>query len=130
MRNERHSLVATSQGIDTSESNSAGRLQMHVLAAVAEFEREVIKERITAGIAAAREHGTKSGNPFGRPRTLHRHTAAAAKLMRRGIAGRRIATELKIPAGPVFAVMRAVRDGAGVEPVFAGQNAKESPLVA
>src|SRR3989442_15343287 len=30
-------LVASSQGIDTSESNPAGRLQMHVLAAVAEF---------------------------------------------------------------------------------------------
>jgi DNA invertase Pin-like site-specific DNA recombinase len=42
-------LVATSQGIDTSESNPAGRLQMHVLAAVVEFERSVIRERINAG---------------------------------------------------------------------------------
>ena len=53
-------LVATSQGIDTSESNPAGRLQMHVLAAVAEFERSVIRERINAGLAAARERGTNS----------------------------------------------------------------------
>src|SRR4030095_4672547 len=54
---ERHgtALVASSQGIDTSESNPAGRLQMHVLAAVAEFERSVIVERINAGLAAARE---------------------------------------------------------------------------
>ena len=32
-------LIATSQGIDTSETNPAGELQMHVLAAVAQFER-------------------------------------------------------------------------------------------
>ena len=50
-------LVASSQGIDTNESNPAGRLQMHVLAAVAEFERSVIVERINAGLAAARERG-------------------------------------------------------------------------
>src|SRR5436190_16421560 len=69
-------LVATSQGIDTSESNPAGRLQMHVLAAVAQFERSVIRERINAGLAAARERGTI----LGRPRTLHRHTGPVAKL--------------------------------------------------
>jgi len=31
---------------------------MHVLAPVAEFERSVIRERINAGLAAARERGT------------------------------------------------------------------------
>jgi DNA invertase Pin-like site-specific DNA recombinase len=72
-------LVASSQGIDTSETNPAGKLQMHVLAAVAEFERSVIAERVKAGIAAARERGVV----FGRPRTLDRHAAAAAKLLNR-----------------------------------------------
>src|SRR4026208_2572886 len=78
---ERHgtALVATSQGIDTSSSNPAGRLQMHVLAAVAEFERSVIVERINAGLAAARERGVK----LGRPRTLDGHKAAVARLSRR-----------------------------------------------
>ncbi len=103
------SLVATSQGIDTSESNPAGRLQMHVLAAVAEFERSVIRERINAGLAAAKEHGTRSGKPFGRPRKLHRHKAAVAKLMDRGMSGRKIAAKLNIPAGSVFAVMRQAK---------------------
>src|SRR5438876_6328251 len=63
LETHRTALVATSQGIDTTESNPAGRLQMHVLAAVAEFEREILKERVIAGIAAAREHGTKTGKP-------------------------------------------------------------------
>jgi DNA invertase Pin-like site-specific DNA recombinase len=99
------SLVATSQGIDTSESNPAGRLQMHVLAAVAEFERSVIRERINAGLAAARDRGAT----LGRPRKLDKHRNAVAKLMRRGLSGRKIAAELNIPAGSVFAVMRAAK---------------------
>src|SRR5437773_1532737 len=104
---ERHgtALVASSQGIDTSESNPAGRLQMHVLAAVAEFERSVIRERINAGLAAARERGTI----LGRPRTLHRYTSAVAKLSRRGLSGRRIAAKLNIPSGSVFAVLKSVK---------------------
>ena len=98
-------LIATSQGIDTSESNPAGRLQMHVLAAVAEFERSVIRERINAGLAAARERGTI----LGRPRTLDRHTSAVAKLSRRGLSGRKIAAKLNIPPGSVFAVLKSVK---------------------
>src|SRR6266849_1887790 len=98
-------LVASSQGIDTSDSNPAGRLQMHVLAAVAEFERSVIVERINAGLAAARERGAK----LGRPRTLDRHVSAAAKLSRRGLSGRKIAAKLNIPAGSVFAVLKNVK---------------------
>jgi DNA invertase Pin-like site-specific DNA recombinase len=35
-------IVATSQGIDTNQDSPAGRLQMHVLMAVAEFERSLI----------------------------------------------------------------------------------------
>jgi DNA invertase Pin-like site-specific DNA recombinase len=100
-------LVATSQGIDTSESNPAGRLQMHVLAAVAEFERSVIRERINAGLAAARERGVK----FGRPRTLHKYITVVTALRRKGTSGRKIARKLKIPAGSVFAILKRARDG-------------------
>jgi DNA invertase Pin-like site-specific DNA recombinase len=104
---ERHgtALVASSQGIDTSESNPAGRLQMHVLAAVAEFERSVIVERINAGLAAARERGAR----LGRPRTLDRHISSVAKLRRRGLSGRKIAAELNIPEGSVFALLKRAK---------------------
>jgi DNA invertase Pin-like site-specific DNA recombinase len=102
----RTALVATSQGIDTSDSNPAGRLQMHVLAAVAEFERSVIKERINAGLAAARDRGAQ----LGRPRTLDRRRAEVGKLMRRGMSGRKIAARLKIPEGSIFTVMRAAKE--------------------
>ena len=104
LKTHRTALVSTSQGIDTTESNSASRLQMNVLLAVAEFERDAIIERINAGLAAARERGTK----LGRPRTLDGRCADVAKLMRRGLSGRKIAAKLHIPVGSIFSVMRSV----------------------
>lgn len=56
-------LVATSQGIDTSRDNPAGRLQMHVLGAVAEFERSLISERTKAGLAVVKASGKQLGHP-------------------------------------------------------------------
>ena len=109
LRRHKTALIVPEQGIDTSEDSSAGELQMNVLAAVAQFERRIIVERIKAGLAAAREHGTKSGKPFGRPRTLYKHRDAVRKLMRRGISGRRIAAKLQIPVGSVFSVMRSAQ---------------------
>ncbi len=53
-----HSL---NDAIDTS--NATGRLLFHVMAAFAEFERNLISERTIAGIEAARERGVLIGRP-------------------------------------------------------------------
>lgn len=52
-------LKALSQGIDTS--TPGGRLFFHVLAAIAEFEHDLIVERTKDGLAAARARGRKGG---------------------------------------------------------------------
>jgi len=65
LETHRVALVCPSQGIDTTDSNPAGRLQMHILAAVAEFERAIIRDRVKAGIAAARKRGKHLGRPKG-----------------------------------------------------------------
>ncbi|MEY2493522.1 MAG: hypothetical protein QOJ45_14 [Verrucomicrobiota bacterium] len=98
-------LIATSQGIDTSEDSPAGRLQMHVLCAVAEFERTLIVERVRAGQAAARAKGVR----FGRPATLVKHEAAIVNLLATGWSCRRIAREKGVPLGSVFSVSRHYR---------------------
>jgi DNA invertase Pin-like site-specific DNA recombinase len=54
-------FVIPGQGIDTSSDNSAAKLQMNILMAVAEFERDIIRERTIAGLAAARARGAKLG---------------------------------------------------------------------
>jgi len=107
LRKHKTALVVPEQGIDTSEDSSAGELQLNVLAAVAQFERRIIVERINAGLAAARERGAK----LGRPRTLDRHVSSVAKLSKRGMSGRKIAAKLNIPAGSVFAVLKKARNG-------------------
>lgn len=56
-------LICTSQGIDTRRDNPCGRLQMNMLAAVAEFERSLIRERTRAGLAVARANGKVLGRP-------------------------------------------------------------------
>lgn len=58
-------LLVPDQGIDTTTSNPAARLQLHVLMAVAEFERAIIRERVKAGIAAAKARGKHLGRPKG-----------------------------------------------------------------
>jgi DNA invertase Pin-like site-specific DNA recombinase len=52
-------LRFTTQGIDTS--TPGGRMVFHMLAALAEFERELIRERTYAGLAAARARGRTGG---------------------------------------------------------------------
>jgi DNA invertase Pin-like site-specific DNA recombinase len=42
-------------------STASGRLLFHILASVAEMERELVKERTIAGLAAAREKGSTGG---------------------------------------------------------------------
>ena len=86
-------LVCVSQGIDTSKDDLVGRLQLNVLLAVAEFERELIQERTRAGLAAARSRGKR----LGRPPSLMQHTAAVFQLRRQGLATREIARRLKLP---------------------------------
>jgi len=54
-------LVVLDQAIDTT--TPAGRLLFNVLGSIAEFERDLIRERTTAGLAAARRRGATLGRP-------------------------------------------------------------------
>lgn len=52
-------FVSLQEGIDAT--TPAGKLQMHILAAIAEFERARIAERVRAGLARARANGRRLG---------------------------------------------------------------------
>ena len=56
-------VVCTSQGIDTRKSNPCGALILSIMAAFAEFERDIIRERTVAGLVAARAAGKVLGQP-------------------------------------------------------------------
>src|SRR3954468_3147814 len=55
------SFVSLAEGIDAT--TPAGKLQMHILAAIAEFERARIAERVRAGLARVRASGRRLGRP-------------------------------------------------------------------
>ena len=48
---------------DIDTTTSGGRLTFHIFGALAQFEREIIRERTRAGVAAARERGRVGGRP-------------------------------------------------------------------
>lgn len=56
-------LIFPGQGVDTSNQNPAGRMQMHMLMVFADFERSMIRERTMAGLAAAKARGKFPGRP-------------------------------------------------------------------
>ena len=57
-------LIAITQGIDTDKSNPTSRLMIHLLAAFAEFEADLIRERVRAGQMSYREtFGTAKQRP-------------------------------------------------------------------
>src|SRR5687768_4496650 len=54
-------FVSLGEGIDCT--TPAGKLQLHILAALAEFERERIRERVLAGLKRAKAQGKRLGRP-------------------------------------------------------------------
>lgn len=54
-------FVSLGEGIDCT--TPAGKLQLHILAALAEFERERLRERVLAGLQRARTQGVRLGRP-------------------------------------------------------------------
>ncbi len=85
-------LVVLDQAIDTS--TPSGRLLFNVLGSIAEFERDLIRERTAAGLAAARRRGKR----LGRPRALASRDARnrARRLRRSGKSIREIARVLGV----------------------------------
>jgi len=70
----------------------SGRALAGMLAVFAEFEREILRDRVKAGIAQAKQQG----KPHGRPPTVKGHSAEIKRLFGRGISKRAIAKRLKI----------------------------------
>jgi DNA invertase Pin-like site-specific DNA recombinase len=56
-------LIAIDQGIDTDKRNPTSNLLIRIVAAIAEWERDVIRERVRDGIRRYRAHGGKMGRP-------------------------------------------------------------------
>lgn len=76
MREAGIGVRSISDGIDPA--TSTGRLMLNMLATLAEDERELIVERVNAGIAAARQFGTRFGRPLRDPALIAQKLAIVA----------------------------------------------------
>jgi DNA invertase Pin-like site-specific DNA recombinase len=105
-------FIATTQSLDTDATNPTSRLLLHILAAVAEFEREMIRERVSAGVRSYRDaydhdrvgkdRHSHSGKdlPVGRPRRIFDHDQAL-ELRARGMSAIRISRKLRVGKGTI-----------------------------
>ena len=80
-------LYLHKQGLDTT--TPSGKLMFQMCGAFAEFEREMIRERVSAGMARAKAKGTRSGKAIGRPQIKPGVRTAIREAYARGDGGYR-----------------------------------------
>ena len=97
------------QNLDTDDSNPMSRFLLHVLAAFSELERELIRERVTAGIRTAKAKGVS----IGRPKRVFRRDEAR-RLRAAGLSWRKIASALNVRMATVIEACREPRHPQGV----------------
>jgi len=83
-------FVSFTEALDLT--TPAGRAMAALLAVFAEFEREILRERVRAGLPHARQNGKR----LGRPLTAGLHAHRVRKLYRVGVSKSEIARRLKI----------------------------------
>jgi DNA invertase Pin-like site-specific DNA recombinase len=93
-------FVSLTEALDLT--TPIGRAMAGLLAVFAEFEREILRERVRAGLAHARQKGKR----LGRPRTAARKAGPVRELYRHGISKAEIARRLHIGRTSVRRILR------------------------
>ena len=94
-------FVSLTEALDLT--TPAGRAMAGLLAVFAAFEREILQERVRAGLAHARQNGKR----LGRPETAALHAAEIRKLHRAGVSKSEIARRLTIGRTSVRRILAA-----------------------
>ena len=94
-------FVSLTEALDLT--TPSGRAMAGLLAVFAQFEREILRERVRAGLAHARQNGKR----LGRPQTAALQTSQVQKLHRAGISKAEIARRLQIGRTSVRRILEA-----------------------
>lgn len=97
-------FISYTQNIDTT--TPMGRLFYNVIGSFAEFEREIIVERVKAGLANARAKGVRLGRPEKDPTAAERITS----LREEGLSLRQIGAKEELSAAGVLKILRRSKD--------------------
>jgi DNA invertase Pin-like site-specific DNA recombinase len=86
------------EAIDTT--TAMGKLVLHLMASIAQFERDLTRERTAAGMRAARQRGVRMG---AKPKLSPEKRAQVEKLMRTSeLSVREIARQMKVSTGTIY----------------------------
>lgn len=98
-------LIGLNDPIDTTTPQ--GRLVFGIFAALAEFERDLIRERTQAGLEAARARGRKGGRPAGLSKQAEATAMAAETLYKKGrLSVQAICDQLSISKPTLYTYLR------------------------
>ena len=108
-------LISLNDPIDTSTAQ--GRMVFGIFASLAEFERELIRERTQAGLTSARARGRKGGRPKGMTQAAIEKATIAEALYKNGsIPVKKIAEQLGISKTTLYLYLRYRNVDIGVMP--------------
>jgi DNA invertase Pin-like site-specific DNA recombinase len=96
-------FVSLTEALDLT--TPSGRAMAALLAVFAEFEREILRERVRAGLAHARLNGKR----LGRPETVARYAAEIRKLHHSGVSKSEIARRLQVGRTSVRRILTSKR---------------------
>jgi DNA invertase Pin-like site-specific DNA recombinase len=95
-------FVSIHEGVDTSTPN--GRLVFGIFASIAEFQRELIRDRVRSGLAAAKARGVHVGRP-----RVPVDATRITRLRRQGLSWSEITRETGISKGTAQRAMAGLR---------------------
>ena len=94
-------FLSPTESIDTGADSPMSKFLLHLFAAFAEMERGIIRERVCAGVRAAKAKGTR----LGRPRRVFRRDEVL-RLRGEGMSWRKLAETLNLPMSTVIDACR------------------------
>jgi DNA invertase Pin-like site-specific DNA recombinase len=97
-------LVSVTENVDSGDENPVGKFMLGLLALLAELERNIIVERVKAGVAEARRQGKHCGRP-----ALVWDRNQAQQLRQQGWSWRQIASELGVPQSSIRLALDGVQ---------------------
>lgn len=101
--------VIAQTGLQFDLRSPQGKLFAALMAALAEFERDLLRERVRSGVAAAQERGVRFGRQAGVRVKADRYTARVLKLRAEGGSYRQIARDLGLSKNTVMEIVQRYR---------------------
>ena len=102
------SVIATT-GLQFDLTTPQGKLIASVMASLAEFERDLVKERVRSGLAAAKAKGKKLGRQPGQRVKADRYSSKVLQMVSEGHSYRQIAQELHLSKTTVNEIVKRHR---------------------